>query len=74
LGKYKCIKGFNLPICDDDGFETDNYEIIEEGTIWHTPEDENYRLIGGEVRLESDDLGWLEMSKETLKQCFKPIN
>ncbi|HCL4455131.1 TPA: hypothetical protein N2D10_003158 [Clostridium botulinum] len=72
--QYKCIKGFSVEKCDDDGFTIEGeYTIIEEGSIWNIPEDEKYRLIGGEVRLESDEFGWIEMSKETLNECFKKM-
>lgn len=72
---YKCIKGFSLEKCDGDGFTIENdYTTIEEGSIWHLPEDENYRLIGGEIRLENDEYGWIEISKETLEEHFKIVN
>lgn len=71
---YKCIKGFCLEICDDDGFTIDGeYTSVEKGSLWVLPEDENYRLIGGEVRLESNEFGWLEISKETLEENFELI-
>ncbi|HCL4447148.1 TPA: hypothetical protein N2D16_002753 [Clostridium botulinum] len=72
--QYQCIKGFSVEKCDDDGFTIENeHVIIEEGSIWNIPEDKDYRLIGGEIRLESDDFGWIEMSKETLVEFFKKI-
>jgi hypothetical protein len=73
MKKYKCISGFTVSICNGDGFETDEQMIIETDTFWYTPEDENYRLVGGEVRLESDEIGWIEISKETLKECFEEV-
>jgi hypothetical protein len=70
--EYKCIKGFSIERCDDDGFTIENeYEVIEEGTIWYVPEDEDYRFIGGEVRLESSELGWIEITFEHLKEYFE---
>jgi len=60
--------------CDDDGFTIENYYFdLEVGTVLRTPEDEEYRLIGGEVRLESDSLGWIEISKEDFKKYFELI-
>ena len=71
---YKCIKGFSLETCDGDGFTVEEeYQTIEEGSIWNLPEDKDYRLIGGEVRLESDNLGWIEMAEEDLKLHFEEV-
>lgn len=71
---YRCIKGFNIPLCDDDGFDIENeYKDIEVGSVWNIPEDEDYRFIGGEVRLEHDVFGWLEISKEDLEEYFEIV-
>lgn len=77
MKKYECIKSFSIPQCDGDGFHLEDEEgftvenIIEKQTVWGVPEDADYRLVGGEVRLENDKLGWIEISKETLQECFK---
>ena len=72
---YKCIKEFSIEKCDDDGFMLENeYEIIEEGSIWFIPEDKDYRFLGGEIRLENDDMSWIEIAKESLKEYFVAIN
>ena len=77
MKKYECIKGFLVPLCDGDGFIIENEDkYIEEGSIWHTPEDKNYRLIGAEVRLETSDcewLEWLEITQEDLEDKFRLI-
>ena len=71
---YKCIKGFLIEKYDDNGFTLEGeYCVIKEGTIWHIPEDINYRFIGGEVRLESDEFGWLEVTNNSLKEHFKEL-
>jgi len=71
---YKCKKGFALEKCDGDGFSLDNEQInIEEGSNWFIPEDENYRLIGGEVRLEDGDGAWIEICEDTLKEHFEKV-
>jgi len=68
---YKCIESFAIGACDGDGFSIENEDmIVEKGSIWSIPEDENYRFIGGEIRLESDEFGWIEITKENLEQCF----
>ena len=71
---YECIKGFCVPKVDGDGFQMDEDFIVEEGTVWNAPEeDENYRLIGGEKRLENDTLGWIEIPNDELEAFFEPI-
>lgn len=73
---YKCVEGFLIEICDDDGCIIENtYEEIKSGSIWFTPEeDTNYRFVGGEVRLESaNQLQWIEITKEHLGEYFKEI-
>lgn len=76
MTEYKCIKGFSLELCDDDGFCTEEFAHVEENTIWHTPEEENYRFIGGDIRLEIDDdkeLSWIEIASETLGEYFERV-
>ncbi|MDB2162216.1 hypothetical protein PMX22_20765 [Clostridium butyricum] len=77
MKKYECVKAFLVPLCDDDGFIIENEDkYIEEGSIWSTPKDENYRLIGAEVRLEKSDcerLEWLEITQEDLEDKFRLI-
>lgn len=73
MKQYICTNNFSVPICDGNGFETDDWMIIEAGTIWDAPENEDYRFIGGDIRLESDELGWVEILNETFKQCFEEV-
>ena len=71
---YKCIKGFSLKLYDDNGFIVENeYMNINKGSIWYIPEDEDYRLIDGEVRLENEEMDWIEITKETFKNNFEPM-
>lgn len=73
---YECIEGFLIEKCDDNGFCIENeYEEIMKGSIWLPPEEnENYRFIGGEVRLEFPSSNkWIEITKEHLKRYFKEI-
>lgn len=72
---YKCIKGFSIEVCDGDGFTIENeYMDINKGSVWTIPEDKDYRLVGGEVRLENDEVGWIEITKEHLEEHFKLIS
>ncbi|KFX55811.1 hypothetical protein FDC50_15025 [Clostridium botulinum] len=74
MKEYVCIKGFNVPLCDDNGFDIENeYTDVEVGTVWYVPEDEEYRLVGGEVRLEHNVFGWIEITNEHLNEYFEPM-
>ena len=71
---YKCIKGFLIELCDDNGFIIENeYMNINKDTIWYISKDEDYRLIDGEVRLENEEMDWIEVTKETFKNNFELI-
>lgn len=75
MGMYKCTKGFWVEMIDDDGFSIENeYFDVPEGSIWNIPEDKDHRFIGGEIRLESDDLGWIEIDETTLENNFEAIS
>lgn len=73
MKEYKCIKSFNLPIADEDGDLTEADMTVENNTFWFIPENEEFRFIGGEVRLESGDSEWIEISNEIFKECFEEI-
>ena len=62
---YKVIKSFYIDVWDN------NYETreIKEGSKW---EKVDSKYINAEVRLECvDNLDWLEISKEVLKEHFE---
>jgi len=68
--KYKCIKPFSVPYFDGDGMEIENKDfIVEKGSIWEISDES---IIGGEIHLENDS-GWLEITNEEFKKCFKQI-
>ena len=76
MQKVKCIKGFFIDKCDDDGRSIANeYIDIEKGVVWEVEED--FRFVGGQVRLlalDSDtSFEWLELSKETFEEHFETI-
>jgi len=66
----RCIKEFVVSLYDADGFETGDIKKIEKDTTWYLPEDINYRFLGGEVRLESDENGWIEIPWNEFKEHF----
>lgn len=66
-----CVKSFSIEKCDGDGFILENsYFDVEKYTVW-TIEEDDYRMIGGEIRLENDNLGWLEISNEHFRNNFE---
>lgn len=68
---YKCIKGFSVEACDGDGGTIENeYMCINENSLWVYPEDKDYKLVGGDVRLDNEENGWIEISKEHLEEYF----
>ena len=74
MEQAKCINGFSVEKCDDDGFQLDDaYETVEEGSIWDIEED-SFRIIGGQIRLTNDEGVWLELPKEHFETDFEIIN
>lgn len=73
MTRYKCIKDFQVGICDGDGFSTGEKITIKVGSTWV---DEGEKVIStGEVHLENLEgkYGWLEIYKEDLKESFEVI-
>ncbi len=72
--RYKCKKTFCVDKYDDAGFLIENDTIvIEEGKIYELNES-GHMMIGGSdhVHLDAvDDGSWLEITKETLEECFE---
>ncbi|MHC1683704.1 MAG: hypothetical protein AB6733_12220 [Clostridiaceae bacterium] len=75
--KARCIKGFSVEKCDDNGFVLPNkYYNINEGQVWEIDEDESNKFLGGEVRLVRDvkrGCSWMELPKEMFEEHFKLI-
>lgn len=71
--RYRCIKEFNVPLCDEDGC------AIESGEMMPVEVDETfYRSTVtwmNDVRLEGvgNTYGWLEVSEETFKEYFEEV-
>lgn len=71
--RYRCIKGFWLPKCDDDGCESEDAEMLEVGVG-----DEFYRSevtwMSG-VRLEGvgKTWYWLEIDEKTFCDHFEEV-
>lgn len=67
--QYICIKGFSLPLHDDDGNRIENERIeVHNGDVF---ERTDTNIIGGEVHLEADNGDWIEISEDRFKKCFK---
>ena len=74
MKRFKCKKPFCVDKYDDDGFCIENETIvIEEGKLYELNKS-GYMMIGGKdhVHLDAvDDGSWLEITKDTLKECFE---
>lgn len=70
--KYVCIEDFETPFCDEDGGTTEKYSKVKKGSQWNLDAENTYTLTGTELRLENndDELDWIEISNETLDNCF----
>ena len=72
--RYRCIKEFSVPLCDEDGCAVESGEMVpvEVGETF-------YRSTVTwmcDVRLECVDnhYAWLEISEETFKECFEEVS
>ncbi|MEQ3307269.1 hypothetical protein AAA294_07210 [Fusobacterium varium] len=70
--KYVCIEEFEIPFCDEDGWTTERFSTVKKGSQWNLDTENTYTLTGAELRLENnnDELDWIELSNETLENCF----
>ena len=70
--KYRCKESFMITVCDGDGFMTEEEMQIDAGSLWNDEGDE-YRLCGGEYRLENEDgnYSWIEIDREYLEKYFE---
>ncbi|GKU80157.1 hypothetical protein [Paenibacillus sp. L3-i20] len=74
MKRYECVKGFSIDRCDGDGFTVEEGGVlIELGGIW-VDQEEDYRLVGGEVRLEIEDESlWIEIPSDMILVFFKEV-
>jgi hypothetical protein len=67
---YKCIKKFSVEKCDEyENFLDDEYFVVPVDSEWLLQE----HAFMSDVRLENDELGWLEIAFEDLKSHFVEI-
>lgn len=71
--KYRCKAGFLIDRYDDDGHDMEEYEEIEEGTVFEKSEDA-FRIAGGPdtIHLENG-IQWIEITQEHLEEYFEPL-
>ena len=74
MQKYKCIKEFELPIYDENECPTDNYNTIHKGSVYEYTDG----CIGeSDIRMYledgDDDFGYIDITFDTLKECFERI-
>lgn len=75
MDRYRCVKTFIIPRCDDDGRCSDDEQItIKEGTEWND-KGEAYVVLGKDgVHLETDNYSWLEITKDLFNEYFERVN
>lgn len=75
MKEYECIKPFSVPYYDveTDSFdETQSYEV-KVGSFWEQEDDGlSVSCTGADIHLDEDN-GWIEISEEKLKECFKEL-
>lgn len=74
MEKYKCIKSFDLPFQDENGFMTERYGVVNKDSIYEY----DYSYIGeSEIRMYlkngDDDFGYIDITKEMRKKYFVRI-
>lgn len=73
MKKYRCTEKFYVDSYDGNGFILNEDGVsVDKGSIWIDRE-EDYRFVGGQVRLDRANGEWLELSKETVDKNFKEI-
>lgn len=74
---YECIKPFNVSYYDTetDSYDESQYYNVEVGSVWEREDDDDdfsSSCTGTDIHLDGND-GWLEVSEEKLKECFKEL-
>lgn len=73
MQEVKCTNAFSVNKYDGNGWLMENeYIEITAGSLW-TLDEEDSRLIGGEIRLEGENYEWLEISRDLFNDCFESI-
>ena len=73
---YRCKKDVQFDRYDEDGNYAEEAITVEEGSLFERS-NQDYRIIGGEVRLDGigkDEGRWLEISETTLSIYFEEVN
>jgi len=68
--RYRCIKEFHVPLCDDDGCAVESGEMVsvDVGETFYRSD----VTWMNDVRLEHD-CTWVEISEETFRECFEEV-
>lgn len=69
--KYKCTKSFEIALVDENHGLTNEYRIIEKGSIWEIEKATMLYVAGiGGIRLINDDCEWIEIYRNELEEYF----
>lgn len=71
MKNYICKKELTLEKYDDGGFWTGDYITIPVGKVFRTEEERLLIATPPAIRLVADDMSWLEIGPETLREYFK---
>lgn len=75
MKEYECIKPFNVPYYDIDtnSYDESQFYDIEIGSVWQREDDDiSGSYTGADIHLDGDE-GFVEISEEILKECFKEL-
>lgn len=68
---YECVKGFDLPLFDIDGYETDESEIIETDSKWFF--DFSVNNYGAWIYLQDTTGYWIQISRNDFEEHFNEL-
>jgi len=73
MNKYKCIKAFSVPRMDEDGYADEEHSYyVRKGSKWYESDD-NFQVDSEITLLKENNMDWLSISKETLKEHFMEV-
>ena len=75
MKEYECIKPFSVTYYDTetDSYDESQFYDIEAGSVWEREDDDlSGSYTGTDIHLDGDN-GWIEISEERLKECFKEV-
>lgn len=73
MKKYRCIKAFSVNRLDEDGCADEERSFyVRKGSRWYESGD-NFQTDAEITLLKENNMDWLGISKERLKECFEEV-